>query len=134
MCNPLQQAVEVTVKLKIVRRWGSHLPGETVDVSDEEQAYWLLNNSFAERSNQPGTAYGNPPAPGEAGPDPRAGGDVTRRYPATIRGDREAERANPQAGSPVQYNAGVREEPAAAAAGGAQQPVPGEGPKGRRRG
>lgn len=130
MCSPLQQAVEVTVKLKIVRRWGSHLPGETVDVSDGEQASWLLNNSFAERSGQPGTAYGTAVAPGEAGPDPRAGGDVTRRYPATIRGDREGPRATPQPGSPPQYNAGVRAEPA----GGAAASVDPDGaPKRRRR-
>jgi hypothetical protein len=124
--------VEVTVKLKIVRRWGSHLPGETVDVADKEQASWLLNNSFAERSNQPGTAYGNAAAPGTAGPDPRAGGDVTRRYPATIRGDRGDGRANPQAGSPVQYNAGVRAEPAGGAAAAAD-PDSDEAPKARNR-
>lgn len=96
------------MKLKIVRRWGSHQPGDVVTVEDGEQASWLLNNSFAERSSQPGTAYGTAVAPGEAGPDPRAGGDVTRRYPATIRGDRGDGRAQPQPGSPPQYNAGVR--------------------------
>lgn len=123
------------MKLKIIRRWGSNLPGDTVTVDDMEQARWLLDNSFAERSNQPGTAYGNAAAPGEAGPDPRAGGDHTRRYPATIKGDwAGVERASAVTGSPKQYNAGVAAQPAGPpAAGSGSTQDSDEAPKTRAR-
>lgn len=67
-----------TRQVKLVRRWGSHQPGETVDV-DKTMADWLTGNSFAERSGQEGHARANARAEGTDGPDNRAGGDVTRR-------------------------------------------------------
>lgn len=101
------------MKLQIVRRWGTNQPGNSVDVADSAQARWLLDNSYAVRANQPETAYGNAAAPGAAGPDPLAGGDHTRRRPATRKAEYGHNRALPTPGAPVQYNMGV----AAAAAG-----------------
>lgn len=98
------------MKLLIVRRWGSAVPGDTVTVDDDQQAQWLLDNNFAERTNQPGTASGGSVAPGADGPDPRAGGDHTRRFPSTRKGEYGPNRARPASGSPIAYTAGVRED------------------------
>lgn len=96
-------------QLYIVRRWGPHKPGSSVTVEDELQARWLLDNHFAEPGKGDGSASAGAVAPGTDGPDPRAGGDPTRRRPV---GQRKVERrdnnALPVDGAPVQYNAGVR--------------------------
>jgi|SRR5687767_8350008 len=95
------------MQLLIVRRWGSNLPGDTVNVQDDAQARWLLDNSFAVRKNQPETATAGAAAPGTDGPDTLAGGDHTRRRPATRKGEYPENRAWPVAGSPVPYTAGI---------------------------
>jgi hypothetical protein len=61
----------------IVRRWGAHDAGETVQV-DEQMAAWLISNSFGEDPDRPGTASAGSLAPGTDGADLRAGGDVSR--------------------------------------------------------
>jgi hypothetical protein len=64
-------------EVKIVRRWGSHQPGETVDL-DETQARWLVGLKYAEDPNNEGTANPDGKANGEFGPDPLAGADPSR--------------------------------------------------------
>lgn len=95
------------MKVKLVRRWGNHQPGAIVTV-DDTQGAWLVDHHWAERPRHEGRAYHGAVAPGEHGPDPIASGDGTRRAPRTRRGTRTGERAGPIAGSPTQYNAGVR--------------------------
>ena len=107
-------------KLVIVRRWGSHKPGETVDVQDEQQTNWLLFNHFAERSNQLEAATAGAAAPGTDGPDPLAGGDYTRRRPNTRKAEYGPNRALPIPGAPVQYNMGIAMD----SAGEGSQEVP----------
>jgi hypothetical protein len=98
-------------QLYIVRRWGPHKPGSSVTVEDELQARWLLDNHFAEPGKGDGSASAGAVAPGTDGPDPRAGGDVTRRRPVAARKvERRDNQALPVDGAPVQYNAGVRPE------------------------
>jgi hypothetical protein len=95
------------MQLLIVRRWGSNLPGDKVNVTDATQARWLLDNSFATHPNQPESATSGAAAPGTHGPDIKAGGDHTRRRPATRKGVYPENRAWPVAGSPVPYTAGI---------------------------
>lgn len=96
------------MKLYLVRRWGSNQPGSTVSVEDEAQARWLLDHNFAQRTKTSDSASSGAAAPGSDGPDPRAGGDGTRRRPTSMKSsDTRENRAWPVAGSPVQYNAGV---------------------------
>jgi hypothetical protein len=64
-------------EIKIVRRWGAHDAGQTVDV-DDQMAAWLIGNSFGEDPSKPGTASAGSLAPGADGADLRAGGDVSR--------------------------------------------------------
>ena len=62
--------------VKLVRRWGSHQPGETVEV-DDVQGQWLLDTSFGVRPGQEDRSRH-----GGEGVDPNAmpaGGDPTRR-------------------------------------------------------
>lgn len=108
------------MKLYLVRRWGSHQPGSTISVEDEQQAQWLLDHSFAQRSKSGTAVTDNSVAAGEHGPDPRAGGDGTRRRPVSMSSsDRRENRAVAVAGSPVQYNAGVsRDSNSASSKGG----------------
>lgn len=95
------------MKLRIVRRWGSAAPGDSVSVDDEEQARWLIDNSLAVRPSQPETATSGDSATGSQRADIKAGGDWSRRRPSTRRGNREGNLALPVPGSPVRYNAGV---------------------------
>lgn len=95
--------------LKIVRRWGSNQPGATVNVDDEAQARWLVDNHFAEPGQGDGSATAGSVAPGSDGPDPRAGGDRTRLRPITERKvERHEGQIGPVAGAPRQFNQGVR--------------------------
>ena len=71
----------------LVRRWGSHDAGSTVDV-DDTMAAWLVGNHFAERPDAPGTASAGVLAPGGQGADLRAGGDLSR--PGTPRWQRSS--------------------------------------------
>lgn len=111
------------MKLLIVRRWGSAVPGETVTVDDELQARWLLDNHFAERTNQPGSSTAGAIAPGTDGPDQLAGGDHTRRRPETRKAEYGPNRARPVSGSPVAYTAGVREEDKSGASDSPDEPA-----------
>lgn len=99
------------MKLNLVRRWGSHDAGESVDV-DKAMADWLVGNCYAEAPDRPGTARAGVVAPGTDGADLRMGGDLSRpgvpqtrkasRYNGE-RGDNDANYANraaPVAGAP----------------------------------
>lgn len=87
-----------TQTVKIVRRWGAHQPGETVQV-DQKMADWLRDMSYGEADGQPHNARAA--APGTDGPDPRAGGDVTRhRMAGEVKGSRDGERARGVDGRP----------------------------------
>lgn len=87
-------------EVQLVRRWGAHQPGETVDV-DEQMCAWLVDNSFGETDETKGSATSGAAAPGTDGPDPRAGGDSTRlRMTSEVKGSREGERARSVGGNP----------------------------------
>lgn len=96
------------MKLYLVRRWGPNAAGQNITVDDPEQAQWLLNHNFAQRTADSTSVTDNAVAPGTHGPDPRAGGDGSRLRPTSMRSsDTRENRAVAVAGSPVQYNAGV---------------------------
>jgi hypothetical protein len=98
----------MSTKLYLVRRWGHHQAGDTIQVDDDEQARWLLGHQFAQHSPKETSVQGVAAAEGTHGADPRAGGDATRRRPVSMKsGDTRENRAWPVQGSPVQYNAGV---------------------------
>lgn len=101
------------MNVRLLRRWGSALPGDTVQV-DRVQGQWLVDNAYGVSTGivAPSQAAA---APGTDGPDPLAGGDSTRRFPATVKGSREGNRAAPVSGSPTQFTAGVAPEQHAAA-------------------
>jgi len=63
--------------VQLVRRWGSHESGSTVEV-DDTMAAWLLGNHYAEEQGKEGTASAGALAPGSHGADLRAGGDLSR--------------------------------------------------------
>jgi hypothetical protein len=69
--------------VQLVRRWGSHDAGQSVEV-DDQMAAWLYGNHYAEERE--GTASAGVLAPGTHGADPRAGGDLSR--PGTPRWSR----------------------------------------------
>ena len=73
--------------VKIVRRWGSNQPGEVVELSETE-ANWLVGIGFGEDPRHEGHSTANSKAPGTDGPDPRAGGDPTRRRMTSARSAR----------------------------------------------
>lgn len=114
------------MNVKLLRRWGSALPGDTVDV-DDVQGRWLVDNSFG-TSNGVAAPSQAAAAPGADGPDPLAGGDSTRRFPATRKGSRDGNRASAVTGSPTQYTAGVASQQAPA------QPEADEPPSGKHAG
>ena len=88
-------------QVKLVRRWGSHPAGETVDV-DESQ--WLVDIGFAVRpGDEDRNRHGGSGVvhPGTDGPDPRAGGDPSRlRMTSEVKSPREGERAGRVQGAP----------------------------------
>lgn len=63
--------------VQLVRRWGSHDAGQSVEV-DDTMAAWLIGTNHAEDPNRPGTASAGVLAPGRHGADLRAGGDLSR--------------------------------------------------------
>jgi hypothetical protein len=94
------------MRVTLVRRFGDHQPGATVDV-DDTTGHWLvgLNYGTADGLREPKQ---NAAAPGTHGPDPLAGGDPTRLYGhAAPSVERRPNHALPVPGSPVQYNRGV---------------------------
>jgi hypothetical protein len=101
--------------VKLVRRWGSHEPGQTVEV-DDTMAAWLVGTHHAEAPDRPGTARAGVVAPGTDGPDLRMGGDLSRPgVPQT----RKASRYNGETGDAGEnYRPGRRR----AAPGGQRQP------------
>lgn len=64
-------------EIYLVRRWGSHDAGQTVDV-DDTMAAWLIGTCHGENPDKRGTASAGALAPGTDGADLRAGGDVSR--------------------------------------------------------
>lgn len=89
-----------TKQVKIVRRWGSHQPGETVEV-DKTTANWLVGIRVAEDPNNPGTSRHTPLHASGNGVDQSAGGDPTRvRLTNFNKADRGGNRAAGVAGRP----------------------------------
>lgn len=78
--------------VQLVRRWGSHAAGTTVEV-DDQMAAWLVGTNHAELPDRPGTASAGVLAPGGCGADLRAGGDLSR--PGTPRWSRGPRTVNP---------------------------------------
>jgi hypothetical protein len=92
--------VSETKQVKIVRRWGSHQPGETVEV-DKTTATWLVGIRIAEDPNNPGTSRHTPLHASGNGVDQSAGGDPTRwRLTSFDKGDRGGNRAGRVQGAP----------------------------------
>jgi hypothetical protein len=99
------------MKVHLVRRWGSHAAGESVEV-DDTMGKWLLGTHHAEAPDRPGTARAGVVAPGTDGADLRMGGDLSRPgVPQTRKasryngdpgdaGENYANRAAPVAGAP----------------------------------
>lgn len=87
-------------EIKLVRRWGSHQAGETVEV-DDAQGQWLLDTSFGVRPGQEENSRH-----GGEGVDPRAKGDLAgadptrRRMTSSPKSPREGERAGRVQGAP----------------------------------
>lgn len=90
-------------EIKLVRRWGSHQPGETVEV-DDTMATFLTGTAFGVRpGDEDRNRHGGSGVvhPGTDGPDPRAGGDPSRlRMTDAVKSPREGERAGRVAGAP----------------------------------
>jgi hypothetical protein len=76
--------------VQLVRRWGSHDAGQSVEV-DDTMAAWLKGNNYAEERE--GNASAGVLAPGSHGADLRAGGDLSR--PGTPRWSRGPRTVNP---------------------------------------
>jgi hypothetical protein len=112
------------VKLYLVRRWGPNAAGQNITVDDPEQAQWLLNHNYAQRTKTSTSASDGAAAPGTDGPDLRAGGDGSRRRPvAMTSSDTRENRAIAVVGSPVQYNAGVAPTQQGGGDGGDEAPA-----------
>jgi hypothetical protein len=96
------------VRIKLIRRWGPTPAGESVDV-DPIQGRWLIDHAFGTAKGEPAPAQ-KAFAPGEAGPDPLASGDGTRRgVPAMVKGERRDNDAAPLPGSPEDEARAARE-------------------------
>lgn len=76
------------MKVKLVRRWGLHKAGESVDVSDSQGA-WLIQHSYAASAGDLVAPSQAAAMPGANGPDPLAGGDATRLRPRSMPTDRD---------------------------------------------
>lgn len=89
--------------VKLVRRWGTRQPGETVEV-DDTQGEWLIGIGHAVRpgrESDAGAVGTGRVHPGTDGPDPAAGGDPTRlRMRSEVKSPRGGERAGRVAGAP----------------------------------
>jgi hypothetical protein len=98
------------VKVKLLRRWGPHSAGQTVEV-DDVQGRWLVQHNFGE-ADKVASPKQQPAAEGAHGADPLAGGDATRRRPSIPRPTRDASvnRAAPGEGVPPTYRAGYQAE------------------------
>jgi len=107
----------------LVRRWGSHDAGQSVEV-DDTMATWLTGNHYAELPGKEGTASAGVLAPGSHGADLRAGGDLSRPgRPQWSRGPRVegASEDNPEGNF---VNRGVRVAGAPKAAGDVSHVAP----------
>ena len=112
------------MRVQLLRRWGSHQAGDTVDV-DNTTGHWLLDHALGETSSAP--AHQAAAAPGTDGADPVISGDATRRRGVAFK--RTTHNEGPigaVAGSPTQYNAGVADESDAVKQEGGEDPARGE--------
>lgn len=87
-------------EVTLIRRWGSHDAGQTVDVTEEEGRF-LLGNHYASEDGSDDAARAGSRAPGTDGADLRAGGDISRGGGMqVIRGGRDGNRAGRVDGAP----------------------------------
>lgn len=95
------------MKVSLVRRWGPHRAGKTVEVSDTQGA-WLIQHSYASSAGDVLAPVQPAAAEGTHGADPLAGADATRRRPRMSAPARDARvnYAAPAAGSSPTYRAG----------------------------
>jgi hypothetical protein len=107
--------------IQLIRRWGSHDAGATVEV-DDTMAAWLRGNNYSEERE--GNASAGAFAPGTHGADPRAGGDLSR--PGTPRWSRGPRVKNVTDDNPEgeHVNRGVRVQGAPKAAGDVSHVAP----------
>lgn len=97
------------MKVKLVRRWGQHGAGRSVDVSDSQGA-WLVQHSYAESAGPLVAPVQPAAAEGTHGADPLAGGDATRLRPHVPRSTGST--AHQATGSSPTYRAGYTSEDA----------------------
>lgn len=93
------------MKIHLLQRFGDHKPGETIDV-DEVTGRWLVGINRGTARGVPSPLQGAA-APGGHGSDLTASAAPPR--PIDQRAPRSHNVALPVPGSPLQYNAGVRE-------------------------
>jgi hypothetical protein len=86
------------MKVNLVRRWGPHRAGKTVEVSDSQGA-WLVQHNYADSAGDVVAPVQPAAAEGTHGADPLAGGDATRRRPRVSAPARDA-RVNYAASAP----------------------------------
>jgi hypothetical protein len=91
------------MNVTLVRRWGYHKAGSSVDV-DEVQAAWLVQHHYAESSGELVAPVQVAAAEGTHGADPLAGGDATRRRPHVPRSTGSV--ASQAPGSPPAFRGG----------------------------
>jgi hypothetical protein len=125
------------MSVKLVRRWGPHSAGRTVQV-DDEQGVWLIRHNYAQTAGEVLAPDQVAAAEGGHGADPLAGGDATRRRPQVTQGSRNNSSNVAQAGPGVppvfragftadhrglEGEAGRHHEAPAQAAEGSKKPV-----------
>lgn len=108
------------MKVTLVRRWGPHRAGQSVEV-DAVQGAWLIQHSYAASAGDVQAPAQPAVAEGAHGADPLAGGDATRRRPRVPRS--QGSTAVQAAGSSPTYRAGFDAE-AAKRQGPAGRPAP----------
>lgn len=124
------------MQVKLVRRWGPHRAGQTVQVS-RSQGHWLVNHSYGTAAGVPSPEQ-VPAAEGGHGADPLAGGDASRRRPRAVRSVREkvdGPMRTAEGAPPAAYRGGyTAEDRAREGEAGKDVPAADEAPKPRRGG
>lgn len=111
------------MKVKLIRRWGQHDAGQSVDV-DPITGRWLVQHAIGTATGEQAPSQAAA-APGQDGPDPLADGP-TRGGMAPVKGERRDNNALPVEGSPVQYNVGVASDGPRVVSEGGEDPARGE--------